>query len=232
MSSKKISHDDDHLDLKKLEEEVQTAVVNDERYWRENDAKIRAVEQRVPTYDDFRELVLAAHLKPLEKEDKMNNIKNFTQIWNQPATLFPKSNIPDNIQNENEAKSDQVTVNSGQEFAQYWKRYCKTHKEKKAFLLSVGASKLQTIFKVEIAGGLLGEFIECLYTFEDHEAQLVANCLESLSKSQRFSLSKTFLSKHELELCTLLLDKLVEKQNKTDDIQCMDKLKVLRNIYC
>lgn len=51
-----------------------------------------------------RELVLAAHLKPLEKEDKMNNIKNFTQIWNQPATLFPKSNIPDNIQNENEAK--------------------------------------------------------------------------------------------------------------------------------
>lgn len=54
MSSNNSSRDADHLDFSKLEKEVQNAVVNEERYWRENDAKIRAVEQRVPTYDNFR----------------------------------------------------------------------------------------------------------------------------------------------------------------------------------
>ena len=53
-ATNKVSHDEDHFDFSKLEAEVRQTVINDERYWRENDAKIRAVEQRVPTYDDFR----------------------------------------------------------------------------------------------------------------------------------------------------------------------------------
>ena len=35
-----------------------------------NDAKLRAVDQRVPTYDDFHQMVLGADLKPMEKRNK------------------------------------------------------------------------------------------------------------------------------------------------------------------
>jgi hypothetical protein len=49
------SHDDDRLDFVKLQKELDTAVEQDARYWRENDAKIRAVsEQKVATYDEFK----------------------------------------------------------------------------------------------------------------------------------------------------------------------------------
>lgn len=35
-----------------------------------NDAKMRAVAQRVPTYDDFHQMVLGADLKPMAKKDR------------------------------------------------------------------------------------------------------------------------------------------------------------------
>lgn len=48
------SHDDDEvIDFKKLEKELHNAVEADAKYWRENDAKFRAVGQKVATYDEF-----------------------------------------------------------------------------------------------------------------------------------------------------------------------------------
>jgi len=53
--TKKASYDDDKtIDFKKLEHELETAVEGEARYWRENDAKFRAVNQKVATYDEFR----------------------------------------------------------------------------------------------------------------------------------------------------------------------------------
>lgn len=45
------------VDYKYLEEELHQALREDELYQLQNDAKIRAVEQRVPTYNHFREMV-------------------------------------------------------------------------------------------------------------------------------------------------------------------------------
>ena len=42
------------IDFDILEEELEKAIVADEKYQRENDAKFRAVEQKVATYDEFR----------------------------------------------------------------------------------------------------------------------------------------------------------------------------------
>ena len=54
-SGKKTSYDDDKtIDFKKLEKELTSAVADEARYWRENDAKFRAVNQKVATYDEFR----------------------------------------------------------------------------------------------------------------------------------------------------------------------------------
>nr|XP_010329777.1 coiled-coil domain-containing protein 103 isoform X4 [Saimiri boliviensis boliviensis] len=61
----------DTIDFKALEKELQAALTADEKYKRENAAKLRAVEQRVASYEEFRGIVLASHLKPLERKDRM-----------------------------------------------------------------------------------------------------------------------------------------------------------------
>lgn len=45
------------IDYKILENELDRALKVDELYKLQNDAKIRAIEQRVPTYDNFRDMV-------------------------------------------------------------------------------------------------------------------------------------------------------------------------------
>jgi len=42
------------VDLSGLERELLSAIEQDVRYWQQNDAKLRAINQRVPTYAEFR----------------------------------------------------------------------------------------------------------------------------------------------------------------------------------
>lgn len=42
------------LNVNRLESDLQAAVRREQRYWNENDAKFRAVYQKVATYDDFK----------------------------------------------------------------------------------------------------------------------------------------------------------------------------------
>jgi coiled-coil domain-containing protein 103 len=49
-----VSRQDDSINFDKLEKELTAAVEFDSRYWRENDAKFRAVAQKVASYEEFR----------------------------------------------------------------------------------------------------------------------------------------------------------------------------------
>lgn len=49
-----MSHDDNDFDFIRLEKELKLAVQADEKYTRENDAKMRAVQQKVGSYEEFR----------------------------------------------------------------------------------------------------------------------------------------------------------------------------------
>ena len=60
---------DDTIDFNKLERQLLVAVEEDARYQRENDAKFRAVAQKVGSYEEFKDIVAASHLKPLDKKD-------------------------------------------------------------------------------------------------------------------------------------------------------------------
>ncbi|XP_021567269.1 coiled-coil domain-containing protein 103 isoform X3 [Carlito syrichta] len=70
----------DVIDFKVLEKELQAALAADEKYKRENAAKLRAVEQRVASYEEFRGIILASHLKPLERKDKAGGKRSVP--WN------------------------------------------------------------------------------------------------------------------------------------------------------
>nr|XP_046270596.1 coiled-coil domain-containing protein 103 [Scatophagus argus] len=73
----------DVIDFSALERELQGAIESEQRYKRENEAKLRAVSQRVSSYDEFRDLVLSCHLKPLQKKDKDRAPRR--QPWNPVA---------------------------------------------------------------------------------------------------------------------------------------------------
>ncbi|XP_072926857.1 dynein axonemal assembly factor 19 [Hemitrygon akajei] len=179
------------LDFQALEQEMQMAVAIDEKNQRENDAKFRAVHQKVETFEEFREIVLASHLKPLELRDKLG-ARN--QPWNTCATKAKSS-----VQVELSKHADSQPRTAA-EFSRDWRRYYSTEPEKYAFLLTLGAQLLGNIFHTEIGFGLLGEFLVILCDhFQPEDTNAIYWILLHLSQTRRFSLSVDFLNSKERE---------------------------------
>ncbi|XP_059204460.1 coiled-coil domain-containing protein 103 [Centropristis striata] len=68
----------DVIDFSALDQELQAALESDRIHQNQNQAKLRAVSQGVP-YSQFRDLVLASHLRPLEPKDKQAS--PWKQTW-------------------------------------------------------------------------------------------------------------------------------------------------------
>ncbi|NXP04576.1 CC103 protein, partial [Thinocorus orbignyianus] len=200
---------DGGLDPTVLERELREAVAADEKRERENEAKLRALRQRVPSYQEFRNIVLASHLKPLEKKDKMGIRRNV--LWN-PCTAHAKAPPASDVEISQEL--DQLPRTSA-EFYRDWRRCLKSGKEKYQFLLELGGKALGGIFQADLGFGLLGEFLTVLaenICHEDRDA--VLQILQSLSGTKRFGLNVDLLSESEKESSRDLFRKL---QNTSRD---------------
>ncbi|XP_074662240.1 dynein axonemal assembly factor 19-like [Tubulanus polymorphus] len=204
--------DKDTIDFNKLERELEAAVEADAKYNRENDAKFRAIHQKVASYDEFRDIVLASHLKPLEKKDKINDMK-FQQPWNVHADSTPGGKSASERET-NQIKTSEKVPSTSHEFSKNWKRL-KTSAEKYDFLSFVGVENLEKIFKIEIAFGLLGEIVTALLLNENSNCEFIFNVLETLSRCGRFQLSVEFLSKKESKTISDLFDR-VDKEADID----------------
>ncbi|NXW96369.1 CC103 protein, partial [Larus smithsonianus] len=194
---------DGALDPAALERELRAAVAADTRRERENDAKLRALRQRVPSYQEFRNIVLASHLKPLEKKDKMGMRRNV--LWN-PCAVHAKAPQASDVEIPQEL--DQLPGTSA-EFYRDWRRCLKSGKEKYQFLLELGGKALGRIFQADLGFGLLGEFLTVLAENVCHEDRdAVLQILESLSGTKRFGLNVDLLSESEKESSRDLFRKL------------------------
>ncbi|NWR57819.1 CC103 protein, partial [Bucorvus abyssinicus] len=186
-----------------LERELQAAMAEDERRAREDAAKLRALRQRVPSYEEFRNIVLASHLKPLEKKDKMEKKRNV--LWNPYAT---HTKAPQTSDMEITQEMDQLPGTSA-EFYRDWRRCLKSGKEKYQFLLELGGEALGRIFQADLGYGLLGEFLTMLAENVCHEDRdAVLQILQSLAGTKRFGLNVDFLSQSEKESSRGLFRKL------------------------
>ena len=184
---------DDDVDFQKLANEVAKTLAKDEKYQRENDAKFRAIHQKVKSYDEFRDIVEASHLRPLAKDDKIGGVSY--QKWNQLAN----SNIETS---RNEAK----TVSSphyiaqpanSSEFTRYWKRSCVTSEDKCNYLLSVDLELLKKCLQSDC---MLGEIVSVLESnIEMHRQQIdeILGIFDIISTTTRFTLALDFLSDDE-----------------------------------
>ncbi|ELR50843.1 Coiled-coil domain-containing protein 103 [Bos mutus] len=183
----------DVINFKALEKELQAALIADEKYKRENAAKLRAVEQKVASYEEFRGIVLASHLKPLEQKDKMGGKRPVP--WNcHTSQGRPSQDETNELSLVGEAQQD-LSLPS----------YLTTHR----FSLYLGGPKLGRLFQMDVGFGLLGEMLVAL---ADHvrpaDCWAVLGILHSLASTGRFTLNLSLMSRAERESCRALFQKL------------------------
>lgn len=208
------------IDVGKVEKELVTALEADRKYSRENDAKFRAVNQRVATYEEFRDIVKASHLNCLDRDD-ISGKKARKQPWNPLAT-----SLEEGSGFHGDPPSDEThtypNITNLQEFMREWKRLKETPKDQYLFLLNIGSDHLYSLFKTEISI-LLGEFLTVLnlcFTTEDSDA--VVKILRQLSACSRFKLALGFLRKDQKRAAEELVAKLkgggVSEDNRTEEL--------------
>ena len=200
--------------LDKIESELNSVLDQDNRYWRENDAKFRAVAQNV-SYEQFEEIVKASHLKPLDKSDKSQLSKPKSSIWNSIANVTSRKSASDDKRLEN-AGINKATMEpkNVDEFYDSWKNVEKC--DRISFLEELGQDKLKKVLTTEIPSELIVDFIHTFLSFAPSASSevdtlllaTVVRTLELVTQSRRFSLSVQFLSAAERAAGAQLMEKL------------------------
>jgi len=209
---------DDDLNFDHLKQELNSAVKADIVYNQRNDAKFRAVHQKVATYEEFRNIVEASHLNSLDKKDKIGGV-NY-QKWNTSCTSKNDEDFSKSVQ----APGLIHNPNGYQQFLDSWKR-CKSSQEKFSYLKALDNSSLKKCFQLECP---MNDIIACLSKVKvDENRDKILFILEVVTKMKRFSLEKNFLSKKEnnsLEILFVELSKCV-----TDNLK--EKMQSLQNLF-
>ena len=193
-----------------IESELNSVLEQDSRYWRENDAKFRAVAQNV-SYEQFEEIVKASHLKPLDKSDKNpSSTKSKSSIWNSIANATSRISITDDRKMEPTAASSKISSDpkNVDEFYDLWRNIQMCERIK--FLHQLGNAKLERIFVTEVPSELIVDFLYTFLTFDSSSSDIVVvvRTLELLTGTKRFSLSIQFLSSVERQAGEQLMEKL------------------------
>lgn len=153
--------------------------MKDERYWRENDAKFRAVSQNV-TFEQFEDIVKASHLKPLDKKDRSPSGKAKSSIWNSISLTSKKCN-QDSVNPSDlcRAPGRRSYVKNIDEFHSIWRDL--EIEERINFVSELGEEVIARIFQSEIPPELLGEMLHTFLAFRPCN-QDIAAIIKTLGK--------------------------------------------------
>lgn len=199
---------DDSVNFGCLQKELSAAVQRDEKYQRENDAKFRAIHQKVANYDEFRDIVEASHLKPLQREDKLGGIAY--QKWNAGNTSDKTSY---NTSSTTTTTSYPPPQNQ-QDFNKVWKRNCKTLDDKLHLLLTIDVEDFSKCTSLDCP---VGEMLTVLNTCqEEKHFPTILYLLDTIRSSKRFSLQMSFLAHNEKQQITSLFQRLSQWNIKID----------------
>jgi len=192
------------IDLRKLARNFSEEKSKEDLHWQRNDAKFRAVHQRCSTYDQFRQIVQAAHLHPLDRNESLT-LERRPIAWNQPAAQNPSSSSEIVLPSESVIHHQKTfsTPKNTTEFIQQWRHV--SNDMKLDYLKRL--NNLEHIFQIDIPTDLLHE-LPLLYQPNSsyNDAEIIVNVLLSLTKSKRFELIKSFLTnkdKYKLDLLFL-----------------------------
>ena len=200
--------------LDQIETELTGILDADSKYWRENDAKFRAVAQNA-SYEQFEEIVKASHIKPLQRSDKISTADLQTNtVWNSfskgKPTVRTEAAAVSRLEDAMRGKTidDKRCVKSIDQFKKEWKSIrCGDRMD---FLVQLGLPSFTKLFMADIPPELLAEFLQTFLYNVDFDANLSGALpyLEGIVSSKRFKLSLQFLSNSERETAAQLMKKL------------------------
>ena len=226
-----------NVNKEQIENQVKKEILAEQKYWQQNSAKLRAVEQRVPTYEDFRQMVLASHLKPLDKGESFRDNLNRNNVWNSLANTNSSDPNFENLLKESNAeleKQKEILINnkpkSSLDFIKTWNLIEDKHDEKTKwqFLNKLGADSIKSIFKAEINGDMLGKFIILFekklseqieneekldISFMKENLDLIFDLLKCFIQCKRFSLNLMFLKESEINALKRIISFFENKSN-------------------
>ncbi|ODN05227.1 hypothetical protein Ocin01_01437 [Orchesella cincta] len=107
----KSGFDDPKLDPVWLYETLRKEINQEATYNLENDAKLRAVTQGTVNYEQFRQMVLGAHIRPLDKKDKIEGCQNGRRphvVWNTVAAKGSSTDVSSKAKDSGSSSNDQA----------------------------------------------------------------------------------------------------------------------------
>lgn len=210
-----------------------SAVVNDQlakdaKYDRENDAKFRAVRQKVATYEEFENIVIGAHLKPMKEDIRELELKRSS--WDSSGRARERTREREKLVALQALDAAGTPVErctkSAQDFRRHWKA-SQAGADRYAYLLEVGPAKIKKFFKSGI-DAFLGPFVGALeadYSPDDRE--VVIELLEAFSQSPRFSLAVDMAEEAERVAAERLFARLDEDAQAGASVKSASALKAL-----
>ncbi|EGD81456.1 hypothetical protein PTSG_02174 [Salpingoeca rosetta] len=195
---------DGDVNFDKLQAKLSHAVEREDKYWRENDAKFRAVAQKVATYEEFEEIVKAAHIKPMTED--ITQLKLNRSAWITTGRAKERNRRRMLQEDEVEASALQLPpVTDVNSFLRHW-RHKADSKQRYEFLKELGGKTIYRLFKPELGHGLLGEFIAVLHEhYREEDWNVCCKLLKAFCRTRRFDLALDFLAPNELEQITELV---------------------------
>jgi len=215
------------INVSQLEAAIATAVRKDERYNLENDAKFRAVAQKVGSYEEFEDIVKASHMKPMTEDVAALSLSRSS--WN--PTGRTKQRMTEEVPTYISAAAIPVLpakAITDREFVRAWKAFKNDGAKKFEYLISFKPSVLKAIFRSEISDGLLGDFLLALAQGPITElAASVLDLLTALASTGRFSLALEFLAQTERAAVSKIFSVLAahaDTKDRSDQIQSLYEL--------
>ena len=205
---------DESINFDKLQKEFYNAKEADQKYSRENDAKFRAVHQKVASYEEFRDIVTASHLRPLDRDD-ITGVKSVQQPWNTAYKTDQKD-----LKQDDTATSTLSERTSGiknrDEFLKTWS----TVDNKVEYILAFNTDFLQSVFKCDIPFNFLETFIKTVKNdLPTDSLPKIIDIFLVFTRCERFSLTLKFLGKKDKEELKSLLETIEKHEHNIDEVK-------------
>ncbi|KAG8224543.1 hypothetical protein J437_LFUL002147 [Ladona fulva] len=231
------------VDPFKLEIQLLKAIEEDSNHKREDAAKFRAAGQS-KNYEEFRDIVKAAHLKPLEKKDSLRHLKIGLVSWNRTAKRGCwRSDIDKSLSattNNFESPAEDV-LNAPmmqRDFEQHWASL--SNFDKRITLLQrvidIDSFFVGKDLSIDVTESLIKALLESLDPKNAlpsrEKVNFVLKVMISISSSSRFSLNLQLLSDQGRENIRNLLNMVTELlEEETDLVNSKEVVRDLTNKY-
>jgi len=196
---------------------VDNQLAADAKYDREDAAKFRAVAQKVPTYEDFENIVIGSHLKPMKEDVTDLTLKR--SAWDSTGRSKTRARRRDKTAAMGQLQTGKPTEAppTVQKFMRDWRRNCPSEVAKYNYLLLCGAELLKDMFRAEVPDGQLGPvFLALNAGFDPKDAAKVRAIVDALATTGRYALAVDFMMDDEEGAYKALMAKLATGSSSSD----------------